>query len=74
MSDRERVERIADLAADTEISIATAESLTCGTLAKELGAGPNAADWFAGAVVAYQEPVKFEVLGVEPLEHHLADR
>jgi nicotinamide-nucleotide amidase len=65
MPDTERVERIAELATDREISIATAESLTCGTLSKELGAGPNAADWFVGGVVAYQEPVKFEVLGVD---------
>jgi nicotinamide-nucleotide amidase len=65
MPDTERVERIAELAIDREISVATAESLTCGTLSKELGAGPNAADWFVGGVVAYQESVKFEVLGVD---------
>jgi nicotinamide-nucleotide amidase len=65
MSNRQRVQRIAELAIDLEVSIATAESLTCGTLAKELGAGPDAADWFVGGVVAYQEPVKFAVLGVD---------
>src|SRR6187402_1462787 len=59
-----RVERIADLAVDLEVTVATAESLTSGTVAKTLGAGPNAADWFCGGVVAYQEPVKFDVLGV----------
>jgi nicotinamide-nucleotide amidase len=59
-----RVERIADLAVDLELRVATAESLTSGTVAKTLGAGPNAADWFVGGVVAYQEPVKFDVLGV----------
>jgi len=62
--DASRVERIADLAVDLEVTVATAESLTSGTVAKTLGAGPNAADWFCGGVVAYQEPVKFDVLGV----------
>lgn len=64
MSDNEHVERIADLAAEQEVTIATSESLTCGNLAKTLGAGPSAADWFRGGIVAYQEPVKFDVLGV----------
>ena len=63
--DASRVERIADLAVDLEVTVATAESLTSGTVAKTLGAGPNAADWFCGGVVAYQEPVKFDVLGVD---------
>lgn len=62
--DTDRVESIAQLAADQAVTVVTAESLTCGTLAKELGAGPNASEWFRGAVVAYQEPVKFDVLGV----------
>ena len=51
-------------AAEQGITVATSESLTCGTLAKTLGAGPNASDWFRGGIVAYQEPVKFDVLGV----------
>ncbi len=62
--DTSRVERIADLAVDLEVTVATAESLTSGTIAKTMGAGPNAADWFRGGIVAYQEPVKFDVLGV----------
>ena len=44
--------------------MAAAESLTSGLLASRLGAGPDAATWFRGSVVAYQEPVKFEVLQV----------
>ena len=62
--DTSRVERIADLAVDLEVTVATAESLTSGTIAKTMGAGPNAADWFRGGIVAYQEPVKFDLLGV----------
>ena len=62
--DSSTTERIADLAGDHQITIATSESLTCGTIAKTLGAGPNASDWFRGGIIAYQEPVKFDVLGV----------
>jgi nicotinamide-nucleotide amidase len=62
--DVDRVERIAELAAKRELRVVASESLTSGTVATRLGAGPNAADWFAGGIVAYQEPVKFDVLGV----------
>jgi nicotinamide-nucleotide amidase len=58
------VERIARLAAEHDLTVATAESLTSGLIASRLGEGPNAAAWFRGSVVAYQEPVKFDVLGV----------
>jgi nicotinamide-nucleotide amidase len=64
-TDNDRVERIAELAAKHEWRVVTSESLTSGTVATRLGAGPNAADWFGGGIVAYQEPVKFDVLGVE---------
>jgi nicotinamide-nucleotide amidase len=64
-TDTDRVERIAELAAKHELRVVTAESLTSGTVATRLGAGPSAADWFGGGIVAYQEPVKFDVLGVE---------
>lgn len=62
--DLERIHRIADLAAARKVRVVTSESLTCGTVAKTLGAGPNASVWFGGGIVAYQEPVKFDVLGV----------
>lgn len=58
------VQRLADLAAEKGLTVAAAESLTSGLIAHRLGAGPNAAEWFRGSVVAYQEPVKFEVLDV----------
>jgi nicotinamide-nucleotide amidase len=60
------VERIARLAADHALTVAAAESLTSGLIASRLGAGPGASEWFRGSVVAYQEPVKFNVLGVPP--------
>jgi nicotinamide-nucleotide amidase len=58
------VERIAGLAQQHDLTVAAAESLTSGLLASRLGAGPSASEWFRGSLVAYQEPVKFEVLGV----------
>jgi nicotinamide-nucleotide amidase len=58
------VERIARLASDNALTVAAAESLTSGLIASRLGAGPNASEWFRGSVVAYQEPVKFDLLGV----------
>ena len=64
-SDTDRIERIAELAAKREWRVVTSESLTSGTVATRLGAGPDAADWFGGGIVAYQEPVKFDVLGVD---------
>ena len=60
------VETIAELAARQGVQIAVAESLTSGALASRLGAGPDAADWFRGGVTAYDESVKFELLGVTP--------
>jgi nicotinamide-nucleotide amidase len=67
MSAPERaVEQIARLAVDHELTVAAAESLTSGLIASRLGAGPDASAWFRGSVVAYQEPVKFDVLGVRP--------
>jgi nicotinamide-nucleotide amidase len=66
MSTAEPVEQIARLAADHGLSVAAAESLTSGLIASRLGAGPDASEWFRGSVVAYQEPVKFDVLGVRP--------
>lgn len=59
-----RVDRIADLARTQHRTIGIAESLTCGRISTRLGAGPEASQWFRGAVVAYDKDVKFEVLGV----------
>jgi nicotinamide-nucleotide amidase len=65
VTDREAlVERVAQLASQQELRVVTSESLTSGALASSLGAGPDAASWFGGGVVAYQEPVKFQLLDV----------
>lgn len=47
-------------------TVATAESLTGGTIASVLAAAPGATDWFRGSVVSYSPTVKFGLLGVEP--------
>lgn len=47
-------------------TVATCESLTAGTIATVLAAAPEASDWLAGGIVAYQPQVKFGLLGVEP--------
>ena len=60
------VERIARLVTDRALTVAAAESLTSGLIATRLGAGSDASEWFRGSLVAYQEPVKFNVLGVRP--------
>lgn len=59
------VERIAELAQRQRITIATAESLTSGSLSAELGKGENASEWFTGGIVAYLSRVKFDLLGVD---------
>lgn len=60
------LETVARLAREHGLWVATAESLTSGRVASRLGAGEAAASWLRGGVVAYDESVKFDVLGVEP--------
>lgn len=58
--------RISAAAAHSGVRVAVAESLTGGAISTHLSAAPESSEWFAGAVVAYEPSVKFEVLGVEP--------
>ncbi|MEU2254653.1 CinA family protein [Nocardia xishanensis] len=60
----ERAAELARLALDHGLSIAVAESLTCGRLACSLGAAPDSSDWFLGGVVAYHPDVKHRLLDV----------
>jgi nicotinamide-nucleotide amidase len=46
------------------LTLGVAESLTGGLIASRLVNVPGASAWFRGAVVAYHEQVKFDVLGV----------
>jgi nicotinamide-nucleotide amidase len=66
MEDEAAVAAIARAAIARGWHVAVAESLTSGAVASRLGAGERAADWYRGGVVAYDESVKFEVLGVDP--------
>lgn len=58
-------QRIAQSLVQAQRTAAVAESLTGGNVSAGLSAIEGASDWFRGAVVAYSEEVKFEVLGVE---------
>lgn len=66
MDNGETTASIAHLAAERGAVVAVAESLTAGAIASELGAAPSAANWFAGAVVAYTRSVKHSLLQVSP--------
>ncbi|HWL96852.1 MAG TPA: CinA family protein [Nocardioidaceae bacterium] len=55
---------IARVARETGIMVATAESLTSGQIACHLGAASESSHWFKGAVIAYDNDVKYKVLGV----------
>lgn len=54
------------------LSLATAESCTGGWIAQRLTAVPGSSDYFVGAIVAYDNRIKVEQLGVEPglIERH----
>lgn len=52
--------------AAARVTVAVAESLTCGLLSSAVGRGEDASGWFAGGVVAYFTRVKEDVLGVTP--------
>ena len=58
-------ERIIRNAADAGMRVATAESLTAGMVAAELGSVAGASAVLQGGVVAYQNTVKEHVLGVD---------
>src|SRR3954454_24545155 len=62
----EHVEKIAERVRSLGLKIAAAESLTGGAVSSALAAGPEAANWYAGALVAYSPEVKYDVLGVTP--------
>jgi PncC family amidohydrolase len=47
-------------------TVAVAESCTGGLLMARLVGMPGAGDWFRGGLVAYDEKVKFDLLGVTP--------
>ena len=56
--------RVAERAGDADFTVGVAESLTGGKISTAFAAAPEAGTWFRGAVVAYSEGVKRDVLGV----------
>ena len=46
------------------LTVAVCESLTSGQIATNLGAVPEASEWFSGSLVAYRNQTKFDVLGI----------
>lgn len=52
------------LLAEKRQSLATAESVTAGLIAHRLGTVPGASAWFRGGVVAYDNRLKTQLLGV----------
>ncbi len=65
-TDEERSDLVAELAQSRGARVAVAESLTAGRISSFLGRGEAASEWYRGGVVAYDEEVKFRVLGVTP--------
>ena len=61
----ELAQRIAERVGASGATVATAESLTGGSIAATLAAAPSASSWFTGSIVAYSEAVKFGLLGVD---------
>jgi nicotinamide-nucleotide amidase len=57
--------RIAEILTSSHRSAAVAESLTGGAVSARLSAIEGASGWYRGGVVAYDEEVKFRLLGVD---------
>ena len=72
VDDEELQHAVLQLLADKRLTLATAESVTCGLVARKIGQVPGASEWFRGGIVAYQNQVKTEVLGVSAklIEEH----
>jgi nicotinamide-nucleotide amidase len=63
---------VAALLAAKHQTLATAESVTCGQVAENLGHVPGISPWFRGGIVAYDNTLKVELLGVPQtlIDHH----
>ena len=72
MSQANITEQIALSLQREALTIATAESCTVGGVCARLGSVAGASAYLRGGVVAYQIPLKIELLGLSPqlIEHH----
>ncbi len=59
-------ESLGSLLKEKGLSLATAESCTGGNIAKLITSIPGSSGYFTGSVVAYDNRIKEEILGVEP--------
>ena len=57
-------QQLHDLCVEKKVSIATAESCTAGLLAAKITSIPGASSFFKGGIIAYQNYVKINLLGV----------
>jgi PncC family amidohydrolase len=57
-------QQLHDLCVEKKASIATAESCTAGLLAAKITSIPGASSFFKGGIIAYQNDVKIDHLGV----------
>lgn len=64
VDDEEMQAAVAALLERKRLSLATAESITAGRIAEQLGSVPGISSWFRGGVVAYDNRLKVELLSV----------
>ena len=57
-------QKLHDLCVEKDMSIATAESCTAGLLASKITSNSGASSFFKGGVIAYQNDIKINYLGV----------
>ena len=57
-------QQLHDLCVEKKVSIATAESCTAGLLAAKITSIPGSSSFFKGGIIAYQNYVKINLLGV----------
>ncbi len=62
---KELVAQLAAILQERQLTLGVAESLTGGEIAAQIVALPGASTYFLGAVVAYDNAVKAQVLGVD---------
>lgn len=66
---------LANLLKERELTIAFAESMTCGLLAHKLGTIAGTSDVLVGSIVCYQSKIKTSVLGIKKslIKKHTAE-